>query len=413
MSFEKNLLQMKKLIKKKPAKETSLASFVMPNPPSYLRNWKDAGLEVIENQFGLVFVKKTVYSPQFFHGSFKLLDVFRAFELWNQIEEEHPISTNGQNVVFFDTETTGLKGTGTYIFLSGQLVFKNNQFELTQHLMADPSHETAFLYETGLWKPNQTVITYNGKSFDWPQLETRWTLNRTYLPKLSVPHHIDLLHGSRRVWKGDLTQFKLTSIEVEKLGFKRVGDIPGHLAPIIYLDAVKNGNPHALLKVLHHNEWDILSLLTLFIHSSKLLLEESYTETALTSTNIGKWFADLKMYEKSQDQFDQITSTYEKEEASMAFYYIGFNYKRFNRKEDAYQSFKNALLHLPLQFKINAYEELAKIDEHLFKHFDQAIIYSKEALQLIDVSHELTETKKLKLKKAFEKRLNRLLKKNN
>jgi tetratricopeptide (TPR) repeat protein len=131
----------------------------------------------------------------------------------------------------------------------------------------------------------------------------------------------------------------------------------------------------------------------------------------LTSTNIGKWFADLKMYEKSQDQFDQITSTYEKEEASMAFYYIGFNYKRFNRKEDAYQSFKNALLHLPLRFKINAYEELAKIDEHLFKRFDQAIIYSHEALKLIEAIPELTDTKKIKLKNAFEKRLNRLLKK--
>ena len=68
--------------------------------------------------------------------------------------------------------------------------------------------------------------------------------------------------------------FKLTAVEEEQLGFFREGDIPGHMAPIIYQDAVKNGRAELLMKVLLHNEWDILSLVTLYIRSTDLLLKD-------------------------------------------------------------------------------------------------------------------------------------------
>lgn len=408
MSFEKNLLQMKKLIKKKPVQEPTLASFVMPKEPSYTNEWKNAGFRVIENKYGIVFEKKSIYAPNTKHGDFYLSDVFEAFQMWNESKEQHPIATNGEGVVFFDTETTGLKGTGTYIFLTGQLKYKNGQFELTQLVMANPSHETAFLFASELWKPDQTYITYNGKSFDWPQLQTRWILNRAHLPKLPEPKHIDLLHGSRRVWKDDLEFFKLTHLEEEKLGFKRIGDIPGHLAPIIYLDAVKSGNPTTLLKVLHHNEWDILSLLTLFVHTSRLLLQDSYDETANTSTNIAKWFSDLKLYNKSQEHFEQITAQYNHKDAARAFFYVGYDYKRMKQTDDAYRSFEQSLLHLPEPLKIKALEELAKIAEHHMKKYTQAQIFCEKAIQLIEKMTFKNNNQKNRVLKSFEKRLERL-----
>ena len=158
------------------------------------------------------------------------------------------------------------------IFLIGFLKVNDDPVELTQYVLADTANEAAFLMQTNLWKRPMTLISYNGKSFDWPQIETRWTLNRHALPKLSEHRHIDLLVGTRRMWKHEMERFKLTKVEEEKLGFYRKGDIPGHLAPIIYMDAVKSGNPEYLMKVLKHNEWDILSLLTLFIQSTNLLL---------------------------------------------------------------------------------------------------------------------------------------------
>lgn len=411
MSFEKNLLQMKKLIKKKPATNQSLAPFVVPQKPFYSKAWEDEGLTIVENKFGVVFEKKIVYSPEYLHGDFKLNEIFEAITLWNSFEGEHPISTDGKKIVFFDTETTGLKGTGTYIFLIGQLIWNDDHFEMTQHVLADPSHEAALLYECGLWKPGQTVITYNGKSFDWPQLQTRWTLNRDHLPKLADPIHIDLLHGSRRVWRNELDQFKLVHLEVEKLGFKRVGDIPGHLAPIIYLDAVKSGIPTTLLKVLHHNEWDILSLLTLFIHSTKLILKDQYNNSSVSSTNIGKWFSDLKDFDKGQSVFEQIIKEYSKTEAAQAFYFLGYEYKRRKQMSLAYEAFDQSLINLSDSFKIQALEELAKIAEHVKKDFNTAQLHVEKAVLLIQHSKHLKPLQKERKNMAFDKRLKRIVNK--
>ena len=83
MSFEKNLLQMKKLIKKKPATKQSLAPFVVPQKPFYSKAWEDEGLTIVENKFGMVFKKKIVYSPEYLHGDFKLKEIFEAITLWN------------------------------------------------------------------------------------------------------------------------------------------------------------------------------------------------------------------------------------------------------------------------------------------------------------------------------------------
>jgi len=402
---------MKKLIKKKPAKTESLAPFVIPKKPKYTKAWEQSGLKVIENDFGIVFEKKIVYDRTYCHGNFKLREVFDAFALWNSFQGVHPVSTDGNQVVFFDTETTGLKGTGTYIFLIGQMKWNKDHFEMTQHIMADPSHEAAMLYESGLWKPGQTVITYNGKSFDWPQLQTRWTLNREHLPKLSDPIHIDLLHGSRRVWRNDLNQFKLTKIEEEKLGFKRVGDIPGHLAPIIYMDAVKSGNPATLLKVLHHNEWDILSLLTLFIHTTKLILQEQYLDSSNSSTNIGKWFSDLKAFEKGQSVFEQIITQYGTAEAAMAFYYLGYEYKRIKQFDLAYESFEKSLGHVQEVWEIKVNEELAKIAEHMKKDFGLARLHVEKALDLIQKTADLKPLQKDKRTFECKKRLERIIRK--
>ena len=107
-----------------------------------------------------------------------------------------------------------------------------------------------------------------------------------------------------------MATFRLPAIEEEQLGFFREGDIPGHMAPIIYQDAVKNGRAELLMKVLVHNEWDILSLVALYIRSTDLLLKNDIPESAITHTNIGKWFADLKSYDRSKQIFESVIAEY-------------------------------------------------------------------------------------------------------
>jgi uncharacterized protein YprB with RNaseH-like and TPR domain len=77
----------------------------------------------------------------------------------------------------------------------------------------------------------KAIVSYNGKSFDVPIINTRYILNRLSNPFDSM-EHIDLLHITRRVWKRRLKQCNLGNIEKEILEFYRTNeDIPAIWCP--------------------------------------------------------------------------------------------------------------------------------------------------------------------------------------
>lgn len=409
MSYENKILQMKKMRKKAQKSEQQPEKvFKKPEEPAYTKQWEEAGLKKIDNEFGIVFLLEKHYSTDYKHGDFYLGELYDAFQLWNSTEQKHPLAlTNAKSLVFYDTETTGLKGVGTQIFLNGILEAEQNGFVLKQYVLAGPSHEVAFLWESKLWQADKTIVTYNGKSFDWPQLQTRFTLHRKDLPKLPEQKQIDLLHGSKRIWKDDLSRMKLSKVEEEKLGFHRKGDIPGYLAPIIYLDAVKNGNPETLLKVLEHNEYDLLSLITLYIQATKLLCEGIQKESATTYTNIGKWYGDLSDTQKSSELLENVTKQYNSVDTGYAYYHLAFQQKKQQSFQKAYYSFKKAIPFIEERQQIIALIELAKIDEHRNKNYEQAIYYSQQAYSLVENCILWNSEMKVKKLKEIEKRRNR------
>ena len=409
VSYENKILQMKKMLGKKTETKQEKPIFQKPDQPTYVEDWQNAGLTLIENDFGVLFKRVVTYPLDYKHGHYELRELFDTISLWEESGKEHPYAvTFDDTLVFFDTETTGLKGVGTHIFLLGFLETNEEQFTLTQYILADPSNEAAFLFECKLWQRAVTIVSYNGKSFDWPQLETRWTLNQAHIPKLRSQKQIDLLHSTKRLWKNDLEKMKLTTIEQEKLGFYRQGDIPGFLAPVIYLDAVKSGQPDALLKVLHHNEWDLLSLITLYIHSTKLLFNKQIQDSATTYTNIGKWFNDLKLNDTGMDVLSTVTENFDAFETGLAHYYLAIEQKRAAKFNQAVQSFLNALPTIDIPYKIKAYEQLAIIAEHHLKDYEEAITYTKSGINLIDKHEKWSTSQKNKQTSTWEKRLNRL-----
>lgn len=411
MSYENKILQMKKMLGKKPmsAKKVEELAFQKPARPSYTEQWKQAGLTVVENDFGIVFKRQVSYPFSYQHGHYQLQSFFEALKKWQDAEFDHPYALDmEESVLFFDTETTGLKGVGTHIFLLGFLEVAEESFILTQYIMADPAHEAAFLFESKLWQKSATVITYNGKSFDWPQLETRWTLHQKTLPKLRSQRQIDLLHSSKRLWKNDMERLKLKSVEEEKIGFWRKGDIPGHLAPIIYLDAVKSGIPDALIKVLHHNEWDLLSLITLYSHSTYLLFEQDHEESAKTFTNIGKWYGDLRESTQSVRILEKVTSKFDALEAGNAQYYLALQHKKNKRYSEAIDSFVASLHFVEARTKLHALEQLAILYEHQMKDYEQALYYTQEGIRLIRNNGQWRAEQKQKWEISWEKRLHRL-----
>jgi len=409
MSYENKMLQLKQKLGKKKEQPVEKPKFQRPDKPFYIKEWESAGLELVENDFGVLFKREVTYPLDYQHGVYQLGILYDAIEKWEQTSIQHPYAMNfDESVVFFDTETTGLKGVGTNIFLIGLLEALDDRFVLTQYVLADPANEAAFLFESKFWQHSKTVVTYNGKSFDWPQLETRWTLNQQVLPKLRQQKQIDLLHSSKRIWKNNLDRMKLTKVEEEKLGFHRKGDIPGFLAPIIYTDAIKSGNADALMKVLHHNEWDLLSLVTLYVHSTNLLLEQTLAESATTYTNIGKWFGDIKNSDLSEQVLSGVTENYDRANAGLAHYYLALQQKRNGLYVEAVNSFEKSLLYINNREKLKALEQLAIVCEHQFKDFERAIHYTNEGLKLIENQQFMKKEQKVNHYSNWCKRLQRI-----
>ncbi|ARD49490.1 ribonuclease H-like domain-containing protein [Sporosarcina sp. P33] len=410
MSYEKKLMAMKSLVKKTAVVQEAKEIFTKPPAPLYEKRWLTTGMEKIENDLGIVYKRVVHYPLEMMHGDFRLGDIKQKLLKWSEADYAHPLSPESGKLLFFDTETTGLKGAGAVIFLIGLLELTSDEFVMTQYVLPNPDHEAAFLYASGLWKEGLTLVTYNGKSFDFPQLQTRWSLHRNQLPPLPVPHQIDLLHGSRRIWKGQMDSFKLAEVEKMQLGFHRKDDIPGHMAPIIYQDAVKNGRAEILMKVMWHNEWDILSLVTLFSLSSDIIMEEESQQNAQVATNIAKWFQDLGLTDHSYKELQRIAETYGSS-YPLTHYHLGLLLKRNKEYERAVQSFEIVSLYGSGREQLLAFEELAKLYEHQMKNFQLAYESIISAKTLLEQPNDFTKRFFDRMTKSLAKREIRITRK--
>ncbi|PZR12307.1 MAG: hypothetical protein DI536_15500 [Archangium gephyra] len=165
--------------------------------------------------------------------------------------------------LFFDTETTGLMGgTGTLAFLLGVADVRDGNTVVTQIHLPAPGTERPMLEWLAERVANCTVlISFNGKSFDWPLLKARFVMNRM-TPPPERPH-VDLLHCSRRVFRHVLDELKLSTLEKRVLDFHRRGDIDGAMIPAAWFDYLRTGRVATLQRVLSHNERDVRSMVDL------------------------------------------------------------------------------------------------------------------------------------------------------
>lgn len=174
-------------------------------------------------------------------------------------------SFDARTALFFDLETTGLATTmGTLPFLIGAAHVQHDRVILEQWLLRDPDEEAAAL--TALAQriaEAEWLVSFNGRSFDWPLLEARFALHRIDVPTRHIVGHLDLLHAARRLLRHALPNCKLTTLEAHVLGLRRVDDTPGAQVPATYHAYLSGGDPRPLIGVVRHNRDDILSMLTL------------------------------------------------------------------------------------------------------------------------------------------------------
>jgi hypothetical protein len=165
------------------------------------------------------------------------------------------------DILFLDTETTGLSGgTGTYIFLIGLAHFAGKELVLRQHMLLDLGAEQAFI--SGLKdeiEPFRACASYNGKTFDLPIIRTRFIM--AIRSDLTVDDsHLDLLHPARRLWRDRFGSTTLRQLEESILDDGRVTDIPGWLIPDAYFHYLRKRDPAIIAPVLEHNARDVISL---------------------------------------------------------------------------------------------------------------------------------------------------------
>lgn len=162
---------------------------------------------------------------------------------------------------FLDTETTGLAGgTGTVAFLIGVGHITAEGFRVRHFFMRDYGEEASMLARLNEFLARfRVMVTYNGRTYDQPLLETRYRLARTR-PPFAKLEHLDLLHGARRLYKLRMENCRLVTLEQQILGVERVGDLPGELIPYVYFEYLRTKQAARLVPVFHHNSIDILSL---------------------------------------------------------------------------------------------------------------------------------------------------------
>jgi uncharacterized protein YprB with RNaseH-like and TPR domain len=167
--------------------------------------------------------------------------------------------------LFLDTETTGLGGgSGTLAFLVGVARFEANRLRLQQLLITRFGAERALLAAlVERVQGGETLVSYNGKSFDLPLLAVRFRMHGIGDPLVRL-RHLDLLHPMRRRYGRQWENCRLATLERRLLGFVREGDLPGAAAPRAWIDFVREGRGHGLQAVMRHNRLDLLSLAAVF-----------------------------------------------------------------------------------------------------------------------------------------------------
>jgi uncharacterized protein YprB with RNaseH-like and TPR domain len=164
--------------------------------------------------------------------------------------------------VMLDLETCGLAGSA--LFLVG-LLRQVDGIATVELLLARTFAEEAAVLES-LWQTmacQDVVVTFNGKSFDWPMVLERTVRHRLKSSKPGGIQHLDVLHHARRRWRRQLPDCRLQTLERHVCRRHRAADIPGSAIPAIYADYVRTGFERDMDVVLYHNAIDLVTLFDL------------------------------------------------------------------------------------------------------------------------------------------------------
>ncbi len=358
------------------------------------------GSTLVSNDAGACLVVDRVYSLGYVHGQDRLSDLL-SLDPAAAVEyglDRRLAGRDPRDFLFLDTETTGLAGAGTLAFMVGVAFFEQRPvqnengtsvqeaFVVRQFFLRDHGDEAAMLLMLDdLAARKQGLVTFNGRSFDVPLLDTRYLMNRMR-GQLSDLAHLDLLPPSRRLWRARLGSCALGSLEKTLLGLRRSeDDVPGWLIPGMYADYLRTGDARPLAGVFYHNQIDMLSMVTLASRVLRQMTTVTGDDPPLDRLSLAKWQADRGLAEQAERTLQSVLES----ELSMDDYREAQNrlaaiYKRQDRRAEAVMLWQQVAV--TSYDAIDAHIELAMHYEWQERDLSQALLWTRQAAALLERS---------------------------
>lgn len=316
----------------------------------------------------------------------KKVDFIKKIEIDNFKDIFNLSNFSKDEILFIDTETTGLSGgSGTFIFLYSFGYFENDIFIITQIFLKNFSQEKEALdIIANFLQMKSFYLSFNGKSFDLPLIKNRFIMNQKFeiFDIIENKFHIDLYHISRILYKDRFPKYNLQTLEKELLGFFREDDLDSQLVPYEYFKYIR-GEPANITKILEHNYYDVLSLLNLI----------DTFEKDLVSKNERINYYNLIFYLIKNKKYNIAKKLLLKDKLYLKNEMLFYSYIVLLKKEKYFE--KICELFEKYYDTFNFYESLfveyLKILEHYKKDYKKAIeLYKKEKLkmQLIELVNE-------------------------
>jgi uncharacterized protein YprB with RNaseH-like and TPR domain len=359
----------------------------LPQPAlRYVENW--LGGEVVETPYGRHFETEKLYEAHRHHGSADigaLADL--PHDLLRALSEGTISSAAPEEWAFLDTETTGLGGdAGTCAFLVGVGRINADGFRVRQFFMREYAEEASLLHSLARHLASfRVMITYNGRAFDQPLLETRYGVQRCRHPFEAI-RHLDLLYGARRLWKLRFESCRLIELENRILGVERQGDIAGALIPYIYFEYLRTRQAARLLPVFHHNALDILSLACLTGIVPQVFKDPANVPLrhGEEMAGVARWLMDAGEFEPARTLLRRAVETGLPDAVLFRTLWDLALLERKLGADAAALGIWNDLATTENPFRVRVLEELAKHHEHRSKDHQQALAFTRAARELED-----------------------------
>lgn len=320
--------------------------------------------------------------------------------------------------LFIDLETTGLSGgAGVVPFLVGLGYYRDGKFWVSQYFLGDLAEEERMIQELIQFFSQmnfQSVVSFNGKCFDIPLLETRFILHKQPFILCELPH-LDFLFSARSLWRHKHENCRLSHLAREVVEAGRDEDIPSAEIPWRYFQYLNTGNMDLIEPILYHNQEDILSLLGVVIIGSLLFSEKEGVEIAdaMDYFGVGNVMEKVGETEKSIHFYRRALEGELSDEVSLiAKKKISAHFKKDQEWDKAKSLWEEiASSDTPSVNQLFALRELAMYLEHKEKKYEEARKIAEEGLVLSfglslhyekDFAHRL-ERLKCKIRKQKEK----------